>query len=77
MSPSEKNSREAIAYFLVSHNNCVIFFWYEFIFLLVVGAIFTSEKIQEVVPMSSNSCLVLCQGTILRFYGFIEKWIFQ
>ncbi|RWW65582.1 hypothetical protein BHE74_00027106 [Ensete ventricosum] len=43
----------------------------------VVGAIFTSEKIQEVVPMSSNSCLVLCQGTVPSFYGFIEKWIFQ
>ncbi|XP_064975904.1 uncharacterized protein LOC135618686 [Musa acuminata AAA Group] len=36
----------------------------------VVGAIFTSEKIQEVVPMSSNSCLVLCQGNMF-IYGVV------
>ncbi|WOL03148.1 hypothetical protein Cni_G11868 [Canna indica] len=34
----------------------------------VVGAIFTSEKIQDIVPISTNSCLVLCQGNMF-IYG--------
>ncbi|XP_074557361.1 uncharacterized protein LOC141813319 isoform X2 [Curcuma longa] len=36
--------------------------------LSAVGAIFTSEKIQDLVPISSNLCLVLCQGNMF-IYG--------
>lgn len=34
----------------------------------VMGAIFTSEKVQDLVPISSNLCLVLCPGSMF-IYG--------
>ncbi|XP_074583677.1 uncharacterized protein LOC141839755 isoform X2 [Curcuma longa] len=38
------------------------------IVISVMGAIFASEKVQDLVPISSNSCLVLCPGSMF-IYG--------
>ncbi|XP_074557363.1 uncharacterized protein LOC141813319 isoform X3 [Curcuma longa] len=40
--------------------------------LSAVGAIFTSEKIQDLVPISSNLCLVLCQ---VGSHAVISCWV--